>query len=62
MIKDGAGSTCSNGITIVTEGDIPIDGRDRIILTSNYESVTIEYSGELEQWGVTGHYDPGGLC
>lgn len=62
VIKDGAGSTCSNSITIITEGGIPIDGRERIRLTENYESVTLEYSGELEQWGVTNHYDPGGLC
>jgi len=62
VIKDGAGHACNNSITVITQGDIPIDGQDSIRLTSNYESVTLEYSGELGEWGVTSHYEPGGIC
>lgn len=63
-IKDQDGEACDNPITIKTEGDAKIQGQDTIKLTSNFESVELEWNPEKvpAEWRIMNHYDPAGLC
>ena len=65
-IKDGDGNACNNPITITAEdgtGSVQIQGRDQIKLTSNYESVELEWDDKLPGgWMIVNHHDPAGVC
>lgn len=50
MIKDKAGQASINAITIVPDGAETIDGSASISLTSNYESVSLIFSGT--NWSI----------
>jgi hypothetical protein len=53
IIKDGKGDAGTNNITVTSPGGA-VDGFTSITLDSNFQAISLEYTGSL--WRITGNY------